>query len=55
LKIRLIGFVLSAFSLCNKEKSPHPNPLPKGEGTPFPFGGRAGVEGKTGVIYEFLE
>ena len=25
---------------------PHPNPLPKGEGTPFPIGGRAGDEGK---------
>ena len=26
--------------------TPHPNPLPKGEGTPFPSGGRTGDEGK---------
>jgi len=25
---------------------PHPNPLPKGEGTSSPFGRRAGDEGK---------
>jgi TatD DNase family protein len=24
---------------------PHPSPLPSGEGTPFPFGGRVGDEG----------
>jgi hypothetical protein len=24
---------------------PHPDPLPKGEGTPFPYGGRAEDEG----------
>jgi ATP-binding cassette subfamily B protein len=27
-------------------KYPHPNPLPQGEGTPFPVGGRAGDEGE---------
>jgi hypothetical protein len=29
-----------------KPTRPHPSPLPKGEGTPFPFGGRAGDEGE---------
>ena len=28
---------------------PHPNPLPAGEGTPFPIGGRAGDEGESVV------
>ena len=31
--------------LENARVFPHPSPLPKGEGTPVPFGGRVGDEG----------
>ncbi len=44
LGIRKLMTHLTQF-LENARVFPHPSPLPKGEGTPVPFGGRVGDEG----------